>query len=702
MVAFLEKSTGSEGFHESIDFLNRSHINYALARKPEIYISFIKQFWRTTEATTSTYGKVKITATIDGQSMTITVASLRRHLKLEDNNGIYSLPNSEIFEQLALMGYHTDSDKLTFQKDTFSPQWRFLIHNILHFNQCGLVYSQDDLRHMVSNIKSPHKFLMYPRFIQICLDMQKKQLQSHSKTYLVHSLNNKVFSNMKRLTKGYSGVEVALFLAMLNVPKPLFEPSPSRITSSPSQSSEPTPDHTITTTPSSFEPQPSPAAEEPVPTPHDSPLHDVHSHGSDEGRMKLNELTIWVKKLENKVKTGKARRRVRLVLSEDKDFADDSSKQGRKISDIDEDPNIFLAQDEGVEWVQDKASNETKLVLQEETPTEVVHDQGSSEKSQPEVSTADIPVNTAGVTTGIVSETTGTATEETPIVSTARVNFSTAGTIRNEIRSTVGRVVYSRLSFADAIRLQEQANKEELTQIARDEEIARQLTEQERQRAVSEAKSTRVIDWNDPSVQRYHALKNKPKTEAQARKNMITYLKNQGNYKVKDFQSMSYDKIRPIFEKLWDFNQAFLSKGSEEVQKEEVKAEKVEEDVKPEQIVKEVSKKSGGKRRKILARKRTKEAQDKDTLKRQKLDEEEADDQEEENITQYMVIVPVEEIAINAIPLASKPPMIVDVEIVSEEQMSSYYIIRADENSRRYSTMTLLFQDIDREDLENL
>ncbi|GJX15116.1 hypothetical protein Tco_0206874 [Tanacetum coccineum] len=634
MVAFLEKSTGSEGFHESIDFLNRSHINYAFARKPEIYISFIKQFWRTTEATTSTYGKVKITATIDGQSMTITVASLRRHLKLEDNNGIDSLPNSEIFEQLALMGYHTDSDKLTFQKDTFSPQWR----------TCN--FSKLIFEHMVSNIESPHKFLMYPRFIQICLDMQKKQLQSHSKTYLVHSLNNKVFSNMKRLTKGYSGVEVALFPAMLNVPEPLSEPSPSRITSSPSQSSEPTPDHTITTAPSSFEPQPSPAAEEPVPTPHDSPLHDVHSHGSDEGRMKINELTIWVKKLENKVKTGKARRR-------------------------------------------------------EETPTEVVHDQGSSEKSQPEVSTADIPVNTAGVTTGIVSETTGTATEETPIVSTAGVNFSTAGTIRNEIRSTVGRVVYSRLSFAEAIRLQEQANKEELTQIARDEEIARQLTEQERQRAISEAKSTRVIDWNDPSVQRYHALKNKPKTEAQARKNMITYLKNQGNYKVKDFQSMSYDKIRPIFENLWDFNQAFLSKGSEEVQKEEVKAEKVEEDVKPEQIVKEVLKKSGGKRRKILARKRTKEAQDKETLKRQKLDEEEADDQEEENITQYMVIVPVEEIAINAIPLASKPPMIVDVEIVSEEQMSSYYIIRADENSR-YSTMTLLFQDIDREDLENL
>ncbi|GJY87408.1 putative ribonuclease H-like domain-containing protein [Tanacetum coccineum] len=73
-----------------------------------------------------------ITATIDGHSMTITEASLRRHLKLDDHDSITSIPNSEIFKQLALMGYHTDSDKLTFQKGAFSPQWRFLIHTILH------------------------------------------------------------------------------------------------------------------------------------------------------------------------------------------------------------------------------------------------------------------------------------------------------------------------------------------------------------------------------------------------------------------------------------------------------------------------------------------------------------------------------------------------------------------------------------------
>ncbi|GKF02314.1 hypothetical protein Tco_0029237, partial [Tanacetum coccineum] len=72
----LEKSTGSEGFHQVINFLTQSHICYALTKKPDVYVSFIKQFWRSAEVTTADNGEVKINATIDGHSMTITEASL--------------------------------------------------------------------------------------------------------------------------------------------------------------------------------------------------------------------------------------------------------------------------------------------------------------------------------------------------------------------------------------------------------------------------------------------------------------------------------------------------------------------------------------------------------------------------------------------------------------------------------------------------
>ncbi|GJZ25407.1 uncharacterized mitochondrial protein-like protein [Tanacetum coccineum] len=95
----------SAGFHQIIDFINRSHICYALTKKPEVCVSFIKQFWRSAEILTDDNGNVKIHATIDGHSLSITEGSLRRHLKLDDQDGISSLPTTEIFAQLALMGY---------------------------------------------------------------------------------------------------------------------------------------------------------------------------------------------------------------------------------------------------------------------------------------------------------------------------------------------------------------------------------------------------------------------------------------------------------------------------------------------------------------------------------------------------------------------------------------------------------------------
>ncbi|GJU81965.1 hypothetical protein Tco_1284330 [Tanacetum coccineum] len=48
--------------------------------------------------------EMEITATIDGKVKIVSEASIRRHLELEDYDGISNLPTTEIFEQLALMG----------------------------------------------------------------------------------------------------------------------------------------------------------------------------------------------------------------------------------------------------------------------------------------------------------------------------------------------------------------------------------------------------------------------------------------------------------------------------------------------------------------------------------------------------------------------------------------------------------------------
>ncbi|GJR65856.1 hypothetical protein Tco_0011921 [Tanacetum coccineum] len=87
MVSYLHKIEGSEGFHQRVDFLNTSHIKYALTENPTIYVSLIYQFWQIAAANTLDSGEVQINATIDGKVKLVSEASIRRHLLLEDFDG---------------------------------------------------------------------------------------------------------------------------------------------------------------------------------------------------------------------------------------------------------------------------------------------------------------------------------------------------------------------------------------------------------------------------------------------------------------------------------------------------------------------------------------------------------------------------------------------------------------------------------------
>ncbi|GKF39064.1 hypothetical protein Tco_0119125 [Tanacetum coccineum] len=80
MVAYLKKPTGSEGFQEIVDFLNGSHIRFALTKNPTIYVSLIKNFWQTATVRTVDNEEQEITATVDDKEFTIIKASVRRHL----------------------------------------------------------------------------------------------------------------------------------------------------------------------------------------------------------------------------------------------------------------------------------------------------------------------------------------------------------------------------------------------------------------------------------------------------------------------------------------------------------------------------------------------------------------------------------------------------------------------------------------------
>ncbi|GJT91231.1 putative ribonuclease H-like domain-containing protein [Tanacetum coccineum] len=74
----------------------------------------------------------QIHATVDSKVVVVTEASIRSSLLLNDAASTACLTNEAIFQNLALMGYKGELNKLTFQKALFSPQWKYLIHTILH------------------------------------------------------------------------------------------------------------------------------------------------------------------------------------------------------------------------------------------------------------------------------------------------------------------------------------------------------------------------------------------------------------------------------------------------------------------------------------------------------------------------------------------------------------------------------------------
>nr|GEY60109.1 hypothetical protein [Tanacetum cinerariifolium] len=105
MVAILEKTEHNTDFYQIVDFLEASHIRYALTISPIVYVSHIRQFWSTARIET-TNQETKFFATIHGKPRTISESSLRRHVNLNDEEGISSLLDIELFENLSLMGYN--------------------------------------------------------------------------------------------------------------------------------------------------------------------------------------------------------------------------------------------------------------------------------------------------------------------------------------------------------------------------------------------------------------------------------------------------------------------------------------------------------------------------------------------------------------------------------------------------------------------
>nr|GEX16524.1 ribonuclease H-like domain-containing protein [Tanacetum cinerariifolium] len=98
-VAYLEKGKGWEAYEHILDFLNRSHIQYALTHHlPIVFDCLVKQFWATAIVHTLEAGPSEIIATIDGNEVVVTKSLIRTQLQLNDENRLYEFTIHDVLD----------------------------------------------------------------------------------------------------------------------------------------------------------------------------------------------------------------------------------------------------------------------------------------------------------------------------------------------------------------------------------------------------------------------------------------------------------------------------------------------------------------------------------------------------------------------------------------------------------------------------
>ncbi|GJR89899.1 putative ribonuclease H-like domain-containing protein [Tanacetum coccineum] len=536
-------------------------------------------------------GEQQLTVIVDGQTIAITKASVRRHLQLADADGISSLPNTEIFEQLTLMGTHVApslTQKLfSNMKRGFSGAHIPLFDSMLVHDQTGQgegPSSPGGTQHIPTIIETS------PQLQNISNTYRKTRTRTRrmgiripqsdvSSSVTDEAIIKEMHDGLVRATTIASSLEAEQGSG--NIAKTQTKATSSG-SSSPRTSSEGGLGCHFTMGDSPVQARPERVSN----LPNEPPLREGNTSRSGEGRMQFSELmdlctklSAKVTSLEDKLASTKVvynkvlitltkrvkksekqlkpkRRRAVIDSSEDEEpslDAKDSPKQGRMIEEINKDENVNLVKSSELGKSHDTAEHRME-----------------SEHDDDDRTLAETLLNIKRSTT----KGKAIMQESEPLKKIKKKEM-----VQISLDEEFAKSFYEE-EQAQILQDEEYAKQVEAQWVADEERIAKETLAQAKQTDERE----KVINWNDPDVLRYHAIQNRPLSEAEVRKNMY-----------------------------WDHNHAFVPKDSE---------------IEKESLCKE-----------------------------------------EDEIKKYMQIVPVEEIAIDAIPLATKLLIIVDWKIISKGKL---------------------------------
>nr|GEZ77377.1 hypothetical protein [Tanacetum cinerariifolium] len=525
----------------------------------------------------------RLQALVDKKKVVVTEAAIRDALHLDDAEGVDCLPNEEIFTELACIGYEKPSTKLTFYKAFFSSQWKFLIHTILHSMSVKRTLWNEFSSAMASAV--------------ICMSIAREPKEQ---------------GDVEEQGNADNAAEEPVTAASEDDVEDQSIPSPTPPTPPPQQPQ----DIPSTSQAQSPPPQPqSPTLAQPQGA--DFPMsllqealdvcaslarrvehleHDKVAHN-----LEIIKLKTRVKKLErtNKVKTLKLKRVRKVGTSQRVDTSDDTimedvSNQGRIIDELD----------------KDEVQEAVEVVTTAKRITEVV-----DAVSETVSAAAIVPT----VTAAPVKVALPSTKRRRRVIIRDPEEESSAKTLTKTKSKDKGK----------GIMVEEPKPMKKKQQVELDKAYARKLQEELNQ----------DIDWEvaidhvkqkakeDPFIQRYQVMKKRPQTEAQARQNMMMYLKNTVGFRLDYFKGMSYDDIHLIFEAKFNENMEFLLKSKEQIEEEANRAI---------ESINETSTQKAAKRRRL-----NKEAKDIEELK------------------QHLEIVPDEDddVYIEATPLTRKVPV---------------------------------------------
>nr|GEX61381.1 hypothetical protein [Tanacetum cinerariifolium] len=485
---------------------------------------------------------------------------------------------SMVKEGLRAGRYEKPSTKLTFYKAFFLSQWKFLIHTIL--------------QSISAKRTSWNEFSLAMASIVICLSIGGKfNLSKYIFESLVRNVDNssKFYMYPRRVGKGFSGVETPLFEGMLVVGENVEEGIAAEQVQDDADVAAAQEGVTA-------------AIEEdvqeqsiPSPTPPPQLPQDLPSISSVIEQLESAKMcqALEISKLKKRVKR----------LEKDDTIMEDVSNQRRMIDELDRDEGFALTakkeEAKKTKEAKNSAGNDQVKGRQAEInqidmdhPLKVLSMQ---EDESDEVEEVVEVVTTAKLITEVVaaasksvsaSSTTIPAAEQQVLVATPTavlVRVAVASTRRRkkvvirdpEEESTVKILAETKSKDkGKGIMVKEPKPMKKKQQVEMEEEYTKKLHEELNQDIISDVAIDHVKQKakEDPYVQRYQVMKKRPQIEAQARRNMIMYLKNVAGFRLDYFKGMSYDVIRPIFEAKFNTNIEFLLKSKEQIEEEERRA----------------------------------------------------------------------------------------------------------------------------------